>query len=73
MKQEMIKMSASIVEVLPNIQFLVELENKKQIRAYLSGKMNIHRIRVLLGDHVVVEVSPTIPILNQVGRIILRK
>lgn len=69
----MIRTSAHIIEALPNIQFLVELENGKQIRAYLSGKMNMYRIKVLPGDDVVIELSPTIPVLNQVGRIILRK
>lgn len=73
MKQEMIKMSACIIEALPNVQFLVELENGKQIRAYLSGRMNINRIKVLIGDTVIVELSPNIPILNQIGRIVIRK
>ena len=69
----MIKSSAYVVEALPNTQFLVELENKKQIRAYLSGKMRKFKIKVLVGDNVIIELSPLIPISNQVGRIILRK
>lgn len=69
----MIKMSACVLEALRNNQFLVKLENDKQIRAYLCGKMNRNKIRVLVGDKVVVELSPTLYISNQVGRIIYRK
>ena len=69
----MMKMIASIIEALPNIQFLVELEDGKQVRAYLSGKMNKYKIKIIPGDTVVVELSPTIPISNQIGRIVLRK
>lgn len=73
MKQEIIKMSAVVLEALRNNQFLVELENGKQIRAYLSGKMNRYKIRIVMGDKVIIEVSPNMPIENQVGRIVLRK
>lgn len=69
----MIKMSAIVLEALRSNQFLVELENGKQIRAYLCGKMNIYKIKIVAGDNVIVELSSTLPIRNQVGRIILRK
>lgn len=68
-----IKVNASVLESLPNVQFLLELENKQKIRAYLSGRMNKNKIKVLPGDKVVVELSPTIPVSNQVGRIVYRK
>lgn len=73
MKQEMFKANAYVLESLPNLQFLIELEDKKQIRAYLSGRMNMNKIKVLPGDKVMVELSPTIPTANQIGRIIYRK
>lgn len=41
-----------VVEALPNTMFKVVLEGEKQLLAYLSGKMRLHRIRVLVGDQV---------------------
>ena len=44
-----------IIEALPNILFRVKLAtspDEKEILAYLSGKMRINRIRVLVGDRV---------------------
>ena len=51
----------TVIEALPGTQFIVELENKHQILAYLSGKMRKYYIRVLLGDRVTVGVSPYDP------------
>lgn len=39
-----------VVEALPNTQFRIETPDGKLIRAYLSGKMKLNRINVLLGD-----------------------
>ena len=50
-------MKGTVIQVLPSTIFLVELENKHQVRAYLSGRMRKHRIRILEGDVVDVEVS----------------
>jgi translation initiation factor IF-1 len=36
----------------------VTLENGHEITAYLSGKMRKHRIRILAGDKVTLEMSP---------------
>ena len=41
-----------INEALPNTLFRVELSGGEIILAYLSGKMRLHRIRVLVGDKV---------------------
>lgn len=46
------------MQVLPSTLFKVHLENGMEILATLSGKMRQNRIRILLGDHVVMEVSP---------------
>jgi translation initiation factor IF-1 len=35
-----------------------EIEDKKEILAYLSGKMRMHRIKVLIGDSVEVVLDP---------------
>lgn len=48
-----------VVESLPNIMFRVKLdESEEPILAYLSGKMRLHRIRVLVGDKVLLELEP---------------
>lgn len=59
-KQEKTDTSLGIVtEALPNTLFRVKLENSDQeILAYLAGKMRMNRIRVLIGDKVLVEIDP---------------
>lgn len=52
------KVSGEVTETLPNMQFRVRLEDGKEILAYLSGKLVIHKIRILPGDRVTVEMSP---------------
>ena len=47
-----------MVESLPNAMFRVELENKHEVLAHISGKMRMHYIRILPGDKVKVELSP---------------
>ena len=44
--------SGVVVEALPNTLFKVKYEPDEQILAYLSGKMRLHRIRILVGDKV---------------------
>ncbi len=48
----------TVAEVLPNTLFKITLENGEEVLAYLAGKMRLHRIRVLLGDKVLVEPDP---------------
>jgi len=57
-KEEPIKVQGKVLETLPNAMFKVELENKHQILAHLSGKMRMHFIKILPGDTVTVELSP---------------
>ena len=47
-----------IIEALPNTFFRVELEDGREVIGYLSGKMRIHRIRVLVGDKVTLVDNP---------------
>ena len=48
-----------VTEALPNTLFRVMLDGEeKEILAYLSGKMRMNRIRVLIGDRVRVEIDP---------------
>ena len=48
-----------VVEALPNALFRIELKDGgEKIISYLAGKMRSHRIKVLLGDTVLVKVDP---------------
>lgn len=47
-----------VTEALPNTFFRVKIEEKDEILTYLSGKMRMNRIRVLIGDKVRVEIDP---------------
>ena len=57
-KEEMVEYEGVIDEVLPNTMFRVTLENGHSLTAYASGKMRKHRIRILAGDRVTLEMSP---------------
>lgn len=57
-KEETIEIEGVVNEVLPNTVFRVQLSNAHEITAYASGKMRKHRIRILAGDRVTVEMSP---------------
>ena len=57
-KEELIEMQGKVDEVLPDSRFRVTLENGHQLIAYAGGKMRKHRIRVLAGDRVYLEMSP---------------
>jgi len=57
-KEEAIQVEAIVVEPLPNAMFRVQLDNKHQVLAHISGKMRKNFIRILTGDRVLVELSP---------------
>ncbi len=57
-KEGAIEMEGKVLEALPNAFFRVELENKHQVLAHISGKMRKFFIRILPGDTVRVELSP---------------
>ena len=54
-KEDAIEVMAVVIEPLPNAMFKVELENKHQVLAHVSGKMRKNFIRILPGDKVAVE------------------
>ena len=69
-RREAIEVEGKVMDQLPSTTFLVELENGHRVLAYLSGKMKINRIRILVGDEVTVQLSPYD--LTR-GRIVYRK
>jgi len=64
--EKMVTAKGVITEALPSTLFRVKLEEKRKeeneeqsdILAYLSGKMRMHRIKVLIGDSVEVVLDP---------------
>ena len=54
----MLEMDGTVLEVLPNTNFRVELENGATVLAYAGGRVRQHRIRILAGDRVRLEISP---------------
>ena len=57
-KEEVVQVEGVVNEVLPNTTFRVELVNGVHVTAYASGKIRKHRIRILAGDRVTLEMSP---------------
>ncbi len=55
---QIIKTEGRVIEALPNAFFKVVLEDGKEIRGFLSGKMRLNRIKILAGDKVTLEMSP---------------
>lgn len=47
-----------VLESLPGLDFRVRLDDGKEIIAHLAGKLRIHRIKVLPGDRVTLEMTP---------------
>ena len=57
--KKVIPVSAQVTETLPNAFFRAKRDDTGQeILTYLSGKMRLHKIRVLIGDKVLVEIDP---------------
>jgi translation initiation factor IF-1 len=58
-KEDLIEMSGVIEEVLPGAMFRVRLEiSNSLILGHISGRMRQNKIKILLGDRVMVEMSP---------------
>ena len=58
-KQPVKTVTGIITESLPNTFFKVKIDGEdNEILTYLAGKMRLHRIRVLIGDKVSVELDP---------------
>ena len=57
-KQDFLEIKGEVKELLPNAMFRVKLENSHEVLAHTAGKLKKNRIRILTGDHVLVEVTP---------------
>ncbi len=57
-KEEQLEFPGTVTELLPNAMFRVKLDNDHEVLAHTAGKMRKHRIRVLAGDKVLVQMTP---------------
>ncbi|MEH6405476.1 MAG: translation initiation factor IF-1 [Sneathiella sp.] len=57
-KEELLEFEGIVSEALPNATFKVKLDNDHIVLAHTAGKMRKHRIRILAGDKVIVEMTP---------------
>ena len=57
-KEEPIELTGSVTQVLPGTMFRVELSNKHEVLAHISGKMRKRFIRLSIGDRVKMEMTP---------------
>jgi translation initiation factor IF-1 len=56
--EQHIELEGRILTVLPGTMFRVELDNKHQVLAHISGKMRKRFVRLTVGDRVKMEMSP---------------
>ena len=57
-EKDVIEAQGTVTEALPNAMFRVKLDSGHQVLAHISGKIRMFYIRILLGDRVLVELSP---------------
>ena len=57
-REDFIKMEGVVVDPPPAEKYSVKLDGGAVIRARISGKMRMNKIRILPGDRVTVEISP---------------
>ena len=63
------KVEGVIIKKLPNANFIVQLDDGKEVLSYLAGKMRLNYIKVMIGDKVTLELGPD----QKRGRITYRK
>jgi translation initiation factor IF-1 len=58
-KEDVIELVGAVEEVLPGSMFRVKVENMPNpLLCYMGGRLKQHKIRIILGDNVKLEVSP---------------
>jgi translation initiation factor IF-1 len=57
-KEQGILLEGTVEEALPGLTFKVRLDNDHLVQAYVCGRMRRHRIRILPGDRVQIELTP---------------
>ncbi len=67
--KETFRKEGKVLEALPNTCFRIKLDDGGEILALLAGKIRFHRIKILPGDRVIVEMTPYD---EEKGRIVYR-
>jgi translation initiation factor IF-1 len=58
-KDDIIELIGAVEEVLPGSMFRVKVDNiPNPLLCYMGGRLKQHKIRIILGDNVKIEVSP---------------
>jgi len=58
-KNDIIELTGAVEEVLPGSMFRVKVANMPSVLlCYMGGRLKQHKIRIILGDNVKIEVSP---------------
>ena len=58
-KSDLLELTGQIEEVLPGNMFRVKVDNMPNVlTCYTSGKLKQHKIKIILGDRVKIEVNP---------------
>jgi translation initiation factor IF-1 len=55
---ELIEITGSVVDVLPNSTFKVKVNTTHEVLCYMGGRLKQHKIKIILGDNVKIEMSP---------------
>lgn len=65
MNKETIELEGKVIETLPSAVFRVQIDLQagktgpaQEVLAHISGRLRVHRIRILPGDRVRVELTP---------------
>jgi len=58
MDKNVLKKTGQVIEALPSTHFRVKLDDGQEAICHLAGKLRIHRIKILPGDKVTLEMSP---------------
>ncbi|HVM61620.1 MAG TPA: translation initiation factor IF-1 [Verrucomicrobiae bacterium] len=56
--ESLLTVEGTVLKVLPGTMFHVEIANKHQVLAHISGKMRKRFIRLSVGDRVRMEMTP---------------
>ncbi len=57
-KEEFIEFEGTVIELLPEGRYRIQLDNAHVVLAYTAGRMKRNKIRTLVGDRVTVEMTP---------------
>ena len=56
--QQKEQVTGVVIEALPDTNFKVQLNEGKEVLAYLAGRLRLNYIKVMIGDRVSLELSP---------------